>query len=213
MGAGCFSRGKARPRVCTFRRGKARPRSCFIPRAEKINPRRGPTHAPRRDPLPAPQPRRPLPSLPTRAAGPLSGCRAARSARLRSHRPRRPLRPGSRTADPPPAPPAPCLLPHRPPGKTGFFLLTHPGRCAIISKLNQYRGVEQLVARRAHNPEVVGSNPSPATTKKTDFVKKSVFFCAFSETPYFFQFLLGGSWKNSESRIFNDHHRQTQDFV
>ena len=27
----------------------------------------------------------------------------------------------------------------------------------------QYRGVEQLVARRAHNPEVVGSNPSPAT--------------------------------------------------
>ena len=26
-----------------------------------------------------------------------------------------------------------------------------------------YRGVEQLVARRAHNPEVVGSSPSPAT--------------------------------------------------
>ena len=26
-----------------------------------------------------------------------------------------------------------------------------------------YRRVEQLVARRAHNPEVVGSNPSPAT--------------------------------------------------
>lgn len=25
------------------------------------------------------------------------------------------------------------------------------------------RGVEQLVARRAHNPEVVGSNPSLAT--------------------------------------------------
>ena len=34
---------------------------------------------------------------------------------------------------------------------------------AIIYKLNEYRGVEQLVARRAHNPEVVGSNPSPAT--------------------------------------------------
>ncbi len=29
----------------------------------------------------------------------------------------------------------------------------------------QYRGVEQLVARRAHNPKVVGSNPSPATKK------------------------------------------------
>ena len=26
-----------------------------------------------------------------------------------------------------------------------------------------HRGVEQLVARRAHNPEVVGSNPSSAT--------------------------------------------------
>ncbi len=25
------------------------------------------------------------------------------------------------------------------------------------------RGVEQLVARRAHNPEVAGSNPAPAT--------------------------------------------------
>ena len=28
-----------------------------------------------------------------------------------------------------------------------------------------YRGVEQLVARRAHNPEVLGSSPSPATNK------------------------------------------------
>ena len=27
----------------------------------------------------------------------------------------------------------------------------------------QYRGVEQLAARRAHNPKVVGSNPPPAT--------------------------------------------------
>ncbi|PRR73338.1 hypothetical protein CPAL_12230 [Clostridium thermopalmarium DSM 5974] len=30
---------------------------------------------------------------------------------------------------------------------------------------HQYRGVEQLVARRAHNPKVVGSNPIPATNK------------------------------------------------
>ncbi len=29
-----------------------------------------------------------------------------------------------------------------------------------------HRGVEQLVAHRAHNPEVVGSNPTPATTRK-----------------------------------------------
>ena len=26
-----------------------------------------------------------------------------------------------------------------------------------------HRGVEQLVARRAHNPEVAGSSPVPAT--------------------------------------------------
>jgi hypothetical protein len=32
-----------------------------------------------------------------------------------------------------------------------------------------YRGVEQLVARRAHNPEVVGSNPSPATMRTKAF--------------------------------------------
>ena len=30
-----------------------------------------------------------------------------------------------------------------------------------------YRGVEQLVARRAHNPEAAGSNPVPATMKYT----------------------------------------------
>ena len=39
--------------------------------------------------------------------------------------------------------------------------------------LKVYRGVEQLVARRAHNPEVVGSNPSPATIQSSDFVMKS----------------------------------------
>ncbi len=29
----------------------------------------------------------------------------------------------------------------------------------------QYRGMEQLVARRAHNPKAVGSSPTPATPK------------------------------------------------
>jgi hypothetical protein len=29
-----------------------------------------------------------------------------------------------------------------------------------------YRGVEQLVARWAHNPKVVGSSPAPATKRK-----------------------------------------------
>ena len=41
--------------------------------------------------------------------------------------------------------------------------------CAILSKqsrLHPYRGVEQLAARRAHNPEVVGSSPASATIKK-----------------------------------------------
>ncbi len=31
----------------------------------------------------------------------------------------------------------------------------------------QYRGMEQLVARRAHNPKVVGSSPAPATREKS----------------------------------------------
>ena len=44
-----------------------------------------------------------------------------------------------------------------------FSVLTLYVRCANIYRLKKYRGVEQLVARRAHNPEVVGSNPSPAT--------------------------------------------------
>lgn len=30
----------------------------------------------------------------------------------------------------------------------------------------QYRGIEQLVARRAHNPEAGGSSPPPATTEE-----------------------------------------------
>ena len=30
----------------------------------------------------------------------------------------------------------------------------------------KHRGVEQLVARRAHNPKVAGSSPVPATNKE-----------------------------------------------
>ncbi len=37
-----------------------------------------------------------------------------------------------------------------------------------------HRGVEQLVARRAHNPKVVGSSPAPATKEKA--IEKSVAF-------------------------------------
>ena len=51
---------------------------------------------------------------------------------------------------------------------------------AILYKLNEYRGVEQLVARRAHNPEVVGSNPSPATTEVLKSQDFRTFFCAYA---------------------------------
>ena len=50
----------------------------------------------------------------------------------------------------------------------------------------KYRGVEQMVARRAHNPEVAGSSPVPATTKRT--VKRQVL--------PFFSFVLEYSLKN-----------------
>ena len=43
----------------------------------------------------------------------------------------------------------------------------------------RYRGVEQLEARRAHNPEVVGSSPASATIKNTGFRKKSGVFLTF----------------------------------
>ena len=44
---------------------------------------------------------------------------------------------------------------------------------------NLYRGVEQLEARRAHNPEVVGSSPASATIKTPDFTTKSGVFLTF----------------------------------
>ena len=45
-----------------------------------------------------------------------------------------------------------------------------------LRKQIQYRGVEQLEARRAHNPEVVGSSPASATIKTTVFKGKTVVF-------------------------------------
>ena len=52
----------------------------------------------------------------------------------------------------------------------------------------KYRGVEQLVARRAHNPEVVGSSPAPATIKAPLSSRKAVLFfhfCNFFGRPHF----------------------------
>ncbi len=72
--------------------------------------------------------------------------------------------PSSRSPQPPnPFPvdrtsPRPLLNPC--PATTSKFHLEPPPTRPILSSL--HRGVEQLVARRAHNPEVGGSNPSPA---------------------------------------------------
>ena len=43
----------------------------------------------------------------------------------------------------------------------------------------KYRGVEQFEARRAHNPEVVGSSPASATIKSTENNLFSVLFLYF----------------------------------
>ena len=59
------------------------------------------------------------------------------------------------------------------------FFLTFSVLCGSLYKLNEYRGVEQLVARRAHNPEVVGSNPSPATSKTACFDEKQAVLIIF----------------------------------
>ncbi len=50
--------------------------------------------------------------------------------------------------------------------------------CTAVSNNRLHRGVEQLVARRAHNPKVIGSSPVPATTKDSsvNFTDGS-FFC------------------------------------
>ena len=40
--------------------------------------------------------------------------------------------------------------------------------------LNEYRGMEQSVARRAHNPKVTGSSPVPATKCRNADIAQSV---------------------------------------
>ena len=48
----------------------------------------------------------------------------------------------------------------------------------------RYRGVEQLEARRAHNPEVVGSSPASATIKSPEIVRFRDFFLRFGDKKY-----------------------------
>ena len=44
----------------------------------------------------------------------------------------------------------------------------------IVGLYKTYRGMEQLVARRAHNPKVTGSSPVPATLREDALAS---FFC------------------------------------
>ena len=46
---------------------------------------------------------------------------------------------------------------------------------AVLSGEKIYRGVEQLVARRAHNPKVVGSSPASATRFSGRFYCRPLF--------------------------------------
>ena len=51
-----------------------------------------------------------------------------------------------------------------------------------VRKLN-IAGWSSLVARRAHNPKVVGSNPAPATTKRSEEIQDAFLFCISLKTP------------------------------
>ena len=56
--------------------------------------------------------------------------------------------------------------------------LTNPSPSDNIKKLKgRYRGVEQMVARRAHNPEVVRFKSHPRNQTKTlDLIQSGVLF-------------------------------------
>ena len=45
--------------------------------------------------------------------------------------------------------------------------------------IQSHRGVEQLVARRAHNPEAGGSSPSPATKNRKRILRNQCPFFLF----------------------------------
>ncbi len=66
-----------------------------------------------------------------------------------------------------------------------------------LSSLN--RGVEQLVARRAHNPKVAGSNPVPAT-KSSDKIRAFFIYTYCSLSIYIAYFL-----SEKDILCFNNH--------
>ena len=54
--------------------------------------------------------------------------------------------------------------------------------------------MEQLVARRAHNPKVTGSSPVPATLRSGSYIKLWLpfcFLCGLSDTPLNYLSLFG----------------------
>ena len=59
-------------------------------------------------------------------------------------------------------------------------------RTRITQKI--YCGVEQLGARRAHNPKVTGSSPVPATKQNSSLASRRDFFCFKSAKPSYFLF-------------------------
>jgi hypothetical protein len=63
----------------------------------------------------------------------------------------------------------------------------------MIKLIKIYRGVEQLVARWAHNPKVAGSSPAPATSK-------SLAHCAG-----FFYGQILSLLKNLDSKTHDEH--------
>ena len=59
----------------------------------------------------------------------------------------------------------------------------HPHYETNPYKVEIYRGVEQLVARRAHNPEVRGSSPLSATKRDNSFGLSFFRILSLSQTP------------------------------
>ena len=67
----------------------------------------------------------------------------------------------------------------------------------MLTFATQYRGVEQLVARRAHNPEVVGSSPAPATKAKKPSKDGFLFFFNLQKNIIFVGLIV----KNEEAKL------------
>ena len=75
-------------------------------------------------------------------------------------------------------------------------------------RATKYRGVEQMVARRAHNPEVAGSSPVPATNKSHAFAWLFPFACfvagtSLAASPREFFFSGGRKLPDKKTHIFS----------